>query len=131
MAIVLFDPTAFKEAYPQFAAFTDAQLQQAFNVACLVCPNTDASPVPYCPDDGVYTRATLLNMLVCHLCTLSQRGGAVGTLSSASEGSVSASFTLPQVQNAEWFAQTPCGLTYWQATAQYRTGGIYYAGCFR
>lgn len=130
MAVVEFIPADFRAAYPQFDALTDAQLNQAFDVACLILDNTDSSPVPYCPDEGINHRKTLLYMLVCHISTLAMRGdGAVGNLTSATEGSVTATFAAPVIADAEWFTQTPCGLAYWQATARYRMGGRWYAAC--
>lgn len=77
MAVVVFDPQEFREAYPRFVdpktgqpLLTDAQLRQAFDVACLLLDNTNSSPVPYDPAHGVMIRKTLLYLLVCHLATL-------------------------------------------------------------
>ena len=131
MPIVVFDPTAFRESRPQLAALTDAQLREAFSVACLILDNSEASTVPYDPANGITDRATLLNLLVCHLATLALRGEAVGALASATEGSVSVSFSSPAAPGAGWFAQTPCGLAYWQAIAGYRLGGRWYAAALR
>ena len=55
-------------------------------------------------------------------------GGAVGGLTTAAQGSVRASFAAPSLPNAPWFAQTQCGLTYWQAVQKY-AGGRYYCPC--
>lgn len=70
MAVVVFDPVDFRGAYPQFTTvlLTDAQLQQAFNVACLI--NNDGSRIPYAPDNGGDVRQTMLWLLVCHLASL-------------------------------------------------------------
>ena len=131
MAVVVFDPQAWLEAYPQFQGqLTDAQLMQAFNVACLMLDNTDASPVPYDPDNGVETRKILLWLLVCHLATLALRPvNQSGPLTSASEGSVSTGFQVPQSLNGQYFVQTPCGSTFWQAIRKYVVGGRYYDIC--
>lgn len=129
MAIVVFDPASFRVAYPQFAdtlTWPDERLGEAFSQAELILDNSAASIVPYDPDKGITERATLFNLLVCHICTLWERGDVVGTVSSASEGSVNAGFTVPQIKNAEWFLQTPCGFSYWQATLKYRLGGRTY-----
>lgn len=135
MAVVVFDPQAFLAAYPRFAdpatgegLLTDAQLQQAFDVACLLLDNTDASPVPYDPDKGVMARKTLLYLIVCHLATLAlwpmgQSGPATG----ATQGSVSVSFSPPQNTGNGFWGQTPCGQAYWQAIRAYAAGGRYYA----
>ena len=132
MPIVVFDPTEFRQRRPQLESLSDAQLLAAFDTACLILDNSERSPVPYAPDAGVLDRKTLLDLLVCHLATLALRGGgAVGALSSATEGSVSASFQAPTVAGADWFCQTPCGFADWQAVAGYRFGGRWYAGSFR
>ena len=97
MAVVEFEPAAFREAYPRFTAelISDAQLQQAFDLACLLLDNTDAS--------------------------------LSGPLSSATEGSVSVSFSIPQNIGKAFYSQTPCGQAFWQAVQPYAAGGRYYA----
>ena len=130
MAVVVFDPAAFREAYPQFTAalLTDAQLQQAFDVACLLLDNTDGSPVPYDPENGVMIRKTLLYLLVCHMATMALWPvGQSGPMSNATEGSVSVGFSLPQNTGKAFYNQTPCGQAFWQAVQPYAAGGRYYA----
>jgi hypothetical protein len=123
MAVVVFDVDEFRQLYPQFSGETDAQLDNFFNVACLILDNSDASAVR---DAG--ERKILLYMLVCHFASLYERGdGAVGSLTGASEGSVSASYSTANTGNAGWFAQTQCGATFWDLTKKYRLGGRYYA----
>lgn len=126
MPIVVFNPTDFRVIYPEFgnaAKWSDARLNEAFNQATLILDNTESSPVPYAPATGVTERATLLNLLSCHICAIWERG-TVGAISSATEGSISSSFAVPQIKNAEWFTQTPCGFAFWQATLKYRMGGM-------
>lgn len=131
MAVVAFDPNEFRAANPQFVEYMDEQLQFAFDVACLVVDNSGRSKVPYSPPK-VTARKTILYLLVCHLCELNIRGGGtVGTMTSASEGSVSASFAAPTNPNAQWFNQTQCGATAWQLLMPYLLGGRLYNGCFR
>ena len=128
MAVVEFVPAGFRERYPQFAetGITDGQLAQAFAVACLLLDNSERSPVPYAPAAGIVTRQTLLDLLVCHLATLALwPPGQSGPVSSASEGSVSVSFALPDRPNGAFFGQTPCGQAYWQAVQPYLRGGRY------
>jgi hypothetical protein len=70
-------------------------------------------------------------MVVAHLGTLSgvltpagqgSTATQVGRVSSASEGSVSASMDMgQQSKNAAFWLQTQYGATFWQATAKYRT----------
>lgn len=133
--VVVFDPREFVEAYPRFTdpasgepLLTDAQLQQAFDVACLLLDNTDASPVPCDPESGVMVRKTLLYLLVCHLATLALWPvGQSGPVSSATEGSVSASFSVPTATGKAFYNQTPCGQAFRQAVQPYVSGGRYYA----
>lgn len=132
MPRVAFDPAGFRERYPQCAALPDGRLRQAFDVACLFVDNSGASPVPYAPPEDP-TRETLLELLTCHLCSLELRDaagqGGVGPISQAAEGSVSVAFALPPAMSlhAAWFQQTPCGATFWAASAPYR-GGRWQAG---
>lgn len=130
MAAVVFDIPTFRAIYPQFTALSDAQCNNAFSIGCLLLDNTDASIVPYAP--AVNTeREVLLYLLTCHLCELALRAsGVVGTIAAAVEGSVNASFSLPPVPNAQWFSQTQCGLTYWQATLKFRQGRYYGKSCY-
>jgi hypothetical protein len=44
-----------------------------------------------------------------------------GRISNASEGSVSAAFELNTPQAAAWYAQTKYGVSFWAATAPFRT----------
>ena len=127
MATVVFNPDEFKGINPQFADFTDEQLLFSFNVACELVDNSESSTVPYSPPQ-VPTRKNLLYLLVCHLCELKIRGGHVGSMTSASEGSVSVGFAAPASSNGQWFNQTQCGATAWQLMAPYRLGGRLYAG---
>ena len=130
MALVEFVPSGFRELYPQFTTdrISDAQLMQAFNTACLLLDNSASSPVPYEPAAAVFTRQTLLNLLVCHLATLALwPQGQNGPVSSSSEGSVSVSFSIPARPEGAFFRQTPCGQTYWQAIQPYIRGGRYHA----
>jgi len=131
MAVVTFDASEWLEAYPQFTGkLTTAQLNQAFAVACLMLDNSNASPVPYDPGKGIETRKILLWLLVCHLATLSLRPiGQSGPVTSSTEGSVSVGFQVPQTANGEYFAQTVCGSSYWQAIRKFVVGGKYYDIC--
>lgn len=128
MAIVDFDPAAFKLAFPSYASLTDEQLDAYFLVSELIVDNTDASIVCYDPDavPAIKERKVLLDLLVAHQAEMSARGnGAVGRTNSGSEGSVSFSFDMVTTGNSQWFLQTQWGATFWQATAKYRTARIY------
>ena len=137
MAVVVWDESAWRELYPQFdegQAYycTSAQLAQLWTVAVTLVDNTDASQIPYDPDKGVYVRRVILYALVCHLATLAWQGrqGQYGTLTNATEGSVTAGFTLPtlpvQGVTGAWYALTPCGLMAWTILRRYALGGVSY-----
>ena len=121
MAAVVFDPTAFKARYPEFAAVADATLTACFNEAGLYLSNADNSPV-----QNLTRRATLFNMLTAHVAYLGGLLSAdgmprpVGRLSQAGEGSVSAAFEGPPPGSAQWFQQSQYGASFWQATSSLR-----------
>lgn len=118
---VSFNYSAWSARYPEFSAVTEPTAQLYFNEACLYCDNTGAGPVS---DEAVLS--VLLNMLTAHIAYLAVPGrDSVGRVSSASEGSVSASFDMQAPGSAAWFAQSKYGIAFWQATAQYRTARIY------
>lgn len=121
MAAVVFDPTAFKARYPEFAAVADATLAARFIEAGLYLSNADNSPV-----QNLTRRATLFNMLTAHVAYLGGLLSAdgmprpVGRVSQASEGSVSAAFEGPPPGSAQWFQQSQYGASFWQATSSLR-----------
>ena len=128
MAAVVFDPTAFKARYPEFAAVPDATLTACFTEAGLYLSNADNSPV-----QNLTRRATLFNMLTAHVAYLGGLLSAdgqprpVGRVSQASEGSVSAGFEYLAPGSAAWFSQTQYGAAFWQATTSLR--GMRYIPC--
>ena len=135
--MVAWDESAWRELYPQFSEgqpyyCTSAQLAQLWTVAVTLVDNTDASQIPYDPDKGVYVRRVILYALVCHLATLAWQGrqGQYGTLNSATEGSVTASFQLPQLPaqgaTGAWYGLTACGLMAWSLLRRYALGGVSY-----
>lgn len=135
MAIVTFDPAAFKIAYPEFATYVDARLQLFFDMAAQsILDNTDGSPVM-----DISYRTQLFNMLVAHLCQLFGSGTGTptgsaappGRISSATEGTVSSSFEYilpPGSAMAAWFNQTKFGAMYWMATARFRSAQYFAFG---
>ena len=128
MAAVVFDPTAFKARYPEFAAVPDATLTACFMEAGLYLSNADNSPV-----QNLTRRATIFNMLTAHVAYLGGLLSAdgmprpVGRVSQASEGSVSAGFEYLAPGSAAWFSQTQYGASYWAATSSLR--GMRYIPC--
>lgn len=126
--VVVFDPDAFVLRYPSFAAYNAAHpgmLQMFFDEATLLLANDYRSKV--C---DLNERRMLLNMLTAHIAQLAgvlSAGGAgstatqVGRVSSATEGSVSASLDNGTVYaSAAWYQQTQYGSQYWAMTAKYR-----------
>jgi hypothetical protein len=127
MALVVFDPSEFKEAKPEFGELSDSRLIGLFNEACLLLDNSDDSLVSYDPPKDV-TRKTIFFLLVCHLATLSQwaASGQSGPVASATEGTVSVSYSSIGGQNDDlWWNQTPCGSTAWMYLKRHALGGIY------
>lgn len=126
MAVVTFDPTAFKAEYPEFSAVSDARATAMFTLASQsLLDNTDNSPVM----DANF-RLQLFYMLVAHLLTI--LGGAPtmptntppGRISTATEGTVTAAFEyiLPAGSAmVPWFVQTKYGAMYWTMTAPFRS----------
>lgn len=128
MSIVIFNPIAFKFAFPAYSSLTDDTLNAYFLVAGLIIDNTDASIVSYDPTatPANLERKILLDLLVAHQSELDSRGsGAVGRANSGSEGSVSFSFDMVTTGSNQWFLQTSWGATFWQATSKYRTARMY------
>lgn len=125
MAQVVFDPAAFKDAYPEFSAVADGMLGSCFFTGTLYLSNEDGSVV-----QDLARREQLLWMLTAHVAALrgaltpvGVAGGpaAVGRVSSASQGSVSVSTDFPSSPNAAWFNQTAYGAMFWQATLSLRS----------
>lgn len=128
MAVVVFDPSAFRTLFPEFTGFSDAVLLGSFNTATLFCNNTDSSIVTDIP-----TRTSFLNLLTAHVTKLSYGtndgagnvvppSGLVGRVSNAVEGTVRVTTEMGgDSPSAAWFHQTQYGATYWAASVRYRT----------
>ena len=126
--VVTFSAAAFVLQFPAFAAYNTAHpgsLQYYFDDATMFLDNSEGAKIE------PLRRARLLNLIVAHL---GQLGGIltpagagstasqVGRVSSGSEGSVSATFSMESAgSNSAYWLQTQYGAMYWQATAQYRT----------
>lgn len=121
MAAVVFDPAAFKEAYPEFSAVPGATLNGYFVRSQLFLANKD------CPVPDEDKRLLLFWLLVAHIAQLAgalNKGGIpgpVGRTSSATEGSVSVSLEFNATMGSSWFAQTSYGAAFWAATAYLRS----------
>jgi hypothetical protein len=118
-----FDLNHFRQVYPQFVNLSDEQLNFLADNALIISGLETDTRIP------ATQKANLWFMLVCHLATLATRGTA-GALTSATEGSVSASFSVLQGKgdDADWYNLTPCGSAYWQIIKKYRLGGKWYPG---
>ena len=135
MAVVIFDPENFRTLYPAFSdetKYSNELLTEYFGMAAEFVGNSDSTSfAAYDPENHVYLRKRLLDLVMCHLLTLDENmTGPVGRISSASQGSVSTSFDLLKTNSyvGDWWAQTRCGAQYWIMTARYRVGGRFYGG---
>lgn len=121
--VFIFDPAAFKAAFPQFSKFTDEQLTQFFEeVENTVLDNTESSCI------GLKDRKKFFYLLVAHQAALQDRinegnTGLVGRISSATEGSVSIStdYLSSPTALAQWLNQTPYGAKFYAWTSKYRS----------
>ncbi len=123
-AIATFDYAQWLLLYPELSNVTEAQAGMCFGLGTLFLRNDGTGRVT---DNS--TQLSLLNMLTAHIAFIgygdNASGGAsglVGRISSATEGSVSASAEMAaQPGSAAWFLQTKYGAMYWQAVAAFRT----------
>lgn len=134
MAVVTFSPTAFRTAYPEFTAVSDARATDMFTIASFsILDNTDNSPVM-----DVSYRTQLFYMLVAHMLLIlgtsdapSLNNAPPGRISSATQGTVTSAFEyiIPQGSAmSAWFTQTKYGAMYWMSTARFRGARIYANG---
>jgi len=129
--IATFNFNSWIASYPAFACLTPEQGAVYWSLASIFHRNDGFGPVK-----DATLQQTLMNLMTAHVaqlfCPKGADGqpaaqGAVSTLTGrikdASEGSVSASTELASTIGIEqaWFFQTQYGITYWQATAAYRT----------
>lgn len=120
--VFVFNPSDFKAAYPQFAKYTDEQLNWFFKVAEHYVDNSEASCF------SLEEREIMFFFLVAHLAELQNRidngnSGIVGRISSATEGSVSTSIDYNMGSGAleQWLKQTPYGASFYAFAAKYMT----------
>lgn len=132
--IVVFDYAAFVAAFPQFAGLSEPMLASFFAQADLYFANDATNPAYGAW--GLERTTLLMYQVTAHLAWLGSPkdaagnpstsgtfsgGGLVGQVTSASQGSVSASVKAVSSESAEFWAQTPYGFAFWQATAAFRT----------
>ena len=121
--VYVFDPGAFKLAYPQFASFTNEQLNFFFkSVQGRILDNSETSCI------SLANREIWFYLLVAHKAELQNRinsgnSGLVGRVSSATEGSVSIStdYSLGSGALGQWLNQTPYGAEFFALTTAWRT----------
>lgn len=123
--IITFDSTDFITAYPEFATMSEPQLQNYFDIATVILSNR-VGAVVCCP----VKLKRMLYLLTAHIAFLFNRGaGSVGTMTSATEGSVSVGFSMPQNLNNAWFNQSQYGQLFWQLAKPYMMGRYIGYGC--
>ena len=111
--------------YPEFAAADPNVVTAYWHEACLYLANDGTGPV-----NDLNTQNTLLNMATAHIAALAGRisadnasAFAVGRITNAGTGSVSASFEgSPEAGTGQWWKQTQYGASFWALTARYRLG---------
>ena len=131
MAVVTFDPSAFRAQYPEFNTapnvVSDARADSMFLVASTtLLDNTDNSPVM-----DATQRTQLFYLLVAHLLLLygvsdnpTLNNAPPGRISSATQGTVSSQFEYQVPQGSAmmaWYLQTKYGADFWTATAPFRS----------
>ena len=120
--VFVFDPAAFKLAYPQFAKFTDEQLNYFFEtVENRIIDNTESSCI------SLANRKIWFYLLVAHKGVLQNRiddggGEQVGRTSSATEGSISVTMDYNMGSGAmeQWLNQTAYGAEFSALSSAWR-----------
>ena len=104
--IVSFDPTKFRETFPDafpVAEYSDVYLQSCFNRACVQISNAENSRIPF------EQREPILYLATAHIAILGKRdSNLVGQISAAGQGTTSVSTAVSQVpfSKAWWFLTT-------------------------
>lgn len=132
MAEHVFDVTAFRQLFPEFAdpdKYPDDTLSRYWNWATLrICPYDNWF---LCGDRLQY----VLNLMTAHLARLGQQSASGddpggGMVQSASEGSVSVAMAVFQLRNAwqYWLMKTPYGQELLALFEMLTAGGFYFGG---
>jgi hypothetical protein len=109
----------FRASFPdKFTEASDEVITSYFARAEDLIANSETSNIK--PPEKL---EKVLYMATAHLMALYEdgRGGAVGRISSASQGNVSASFDYPISPTRAWWQQTQYGAELLQATAKIRS----------
>ncbi len=119
-----FNTEEFIEIYPQFKDVNSKKIEQAYTFACIL--HKQNAQKKHIEDKDICK--SLIYLLMSHILGLYERGDRlVGTLSSASEGSISSSFNFSKNEKAAWFCQSQSGASYYQLV-QSTILPRYYAG---
>ncbi len=114
----------FKEIYSQYKDISDKKIEEAYTLACLL--HKQNAKKEYIEDKNICK--SLIYLLISHILGLYERGDRlVGSLVSASEGSISSSFSFSKNERAAWFCQSQSGASYYQLV-QSKNLPRYYAG---
>lgn len=131
----MMDATEFRKMFPAFEGLDGATIQLWAEVATEFLKSSWAlSGKRY----EIASKLMTAHLIHCnyqesdpYLNQTSNSGGnSVGIVASASEGSVSVSFTTPPTKNAwqHWLASSPYGLQLWALLKQLSAGGFYLGG---
>lgn len=121
MAIVTFDPTAFRAAFPDDfpeSVYSDAYLVSCFNRATVQINNTECAKIPY------DRRGMILDLAVAHLAWMGKNrpAGLSGQISGATQGTTNVTTTVAAAPYTEqWWLLTSYGAECWMACAPYRS----------
>lgn len=131
---VVFSDETWVGTYPEFSPLTPQQGQAYFNRSCLQFANSRDNPA-FSPC-GNELMENLFYLLTSHIawlyCPKDANGNPsatgtlnrlVGRVSGATEGSVNVQLAYENSgsPNEAYYAQTPYGLEFWNATANFRT----------
>lgn len=117
---VAFDYDQWIAAFPALATVLEAQANAAWDLAGLIWPNDGTGPA-----NTEAEQRALMGYLTAHVVQIdrtSSTGGMTGRVTSASQGSVSASVESfgPMNLSRAWLSQTPYGQAFLVATMKYR-----------
>lgn len=122
MSAVVFAYLTWQARFPELSQVPQGIATAYFEDACDILNNSGRSAI-----QDMDKRGRILNLLTAHIAKLNYplngepASPLVGRINSASEGSVSVGTDLQVPGSAQWFAQTPYGLSAWQAMAGART----------
>lgn len=124
--------TEFKEAFPEFSTYTDAQVSNALTEAICYISNSTYGKL------SESVRTLLIELMAAHLIVFNNYSTMSGGLGSAMRqsstvGSVSVTFAIPnnRTQFQSWINQTAYGQRYWNILSAHNAVGFYFGGSFQ